>query len=380
MEKNLKSIYKFLIIILLLVVLLFFIQNVNYKNLISIIGFGILLFIGRISYKKNKDTNFFRHSAFSVVFAILTFYFIIISLLGLVLGFSRTFFSLNPEKWMKGLIPVFFITLITERLKYILIKNNKTEKIAIYMLTALMAVFNIFLVTNFFTMDMASYKIFVYICTTVIPIIAQEMLTTYIIFNYGFLPAIGYKLIINLYVYILPIFTNLGDYLYSAVNVIIPFTIYITLKKWLKSNEDIRREKQKLIGINLGFITIPIIIFLIIIIILVSGIFNYQMIAIASNSMVPVYERGDAIIYEKIDKNDIEVGDIIVFKKDNILVAHRVTRVREDYLKKYFYTKGDANKSADNGYVAEDDVLGVVRNVVKFIGYPTVWLNELFER
>ena len=380
MEKNLKSIYKFLIIILLLVVLLFFIQNANHKNLISIIGFGILLLIGAIKFKKNKDTNFFRHSAFSVVFAVLTFYFIIISLLGLVLGFSKTLFSLNPEKWMRGLIPVFFITIFSERLKYILIKNNKTEKTAIYLLTALMAVFNIFLVTNFFTMNTASYKIFVYICTTVIPIIAQEMLSTYIIFNYGFLPAIGYKLIINLYIYILPIFTALGDYLYSAANVIIPFTIYITLKKWLKSNEDIRREKQKLRAINLGFITIPIIIFLIIIIILVSGIFNYQMIAIASNSMEPLYERGDAIIFERIDKNDIETGDIIVFKKDNIILAHRVVRVREDYTKKYFYTKGDANKSVDSGYVVEDAVLGVVRNVVKFIGYPTVWLNELFER
>ena len=73
------------------------------------------------------------------------------------------------------------------------------------------------------------------------------------------------------------------------------------LKKYIKTDEDIRKENQKLTGLNTGFITIPIIIVLLTIIILVSGIFGYKMIAIGSNSMIPVYEKGDAIIYEKVD-------------------------------------------------------------------------------
>ena len=104
------------------------------------------------------------------------------------------------------------------------------------------------------------------------------------------------------------------------------------------------------------------------------------MIAIASNSMVPIYERGDAIIFEKIDKHYLENDDIIVFKKNDILVAHRIVKTKEVSSKLYFYTKGDANNSVDVEMVSEDEVLGIVRRVVKYIGYPTVWINELFRR
>ena len=135
-----------------------------------------------------------------------------------------------------------------------------------------------------------------------------------------------------------------------------------------------------MLGINISFITIPAMICLGIIIILASGISKYRMIAIASNSMVPIYAKGDTLIFEKIDKKLLQDDDIIVFKKDNILVAHRIIKTKEVSSKLYFYTKGDANNSADAEMVNEDDVLGIVRRVVKYIGFPTVWLNELFRR
>ncbi len=379
MKQEIKSIYKFESIILLLSVLLFFIQNNIIKYLLSITGLGIVLFIAGLVYKKKRDTNFFRGSATRILLAVIIFYFIIIFLLGLILGFGKTIFSLNPYIWLEGLIPTLIITIISERLRYLIIKNNPTEKKAIYILTLLMAIFNILLISNIFTLN-NNYDIFVFICVTVLPIIAQELLSTYLVSNYGFRPVITYKLIMNLYIYILPIMTNLGDYLQSAVGIIMPFTIYVVLVKYLRPKEEENKWKDKLTGINISFITIPVIILLTIIIILVSGIFKFQMIAIASNSMVPIYERGDAIIFEKIDNKYLENDDIIVFKKDNILVAHRIVKTKEVSSKLYFYTKGDANNAVDVEMVSEDEVLGVVRRVVKYIGYPTVWINELFRR
>ena len=379
MKQDIKSIYKFEGVILLLSVLLFFIQNNIIKYLLSIIGLGIVLFIASLVYKKKRDTNFFRGSATRVLIAVIIFYFIIIFLLGLVLGFGKTLFSPNPYRWIEGLIPILIITIISERLRYIIIKNNPTEKKAIYILTGLMAIFNILLISNVFTLR-TTYEIFVFVCVTVLPIIAQELLSTYLVCNYGFRPVITYKSIMNLYVYILPIMTNLGDYFQSAIGIIMPFTIYVVLVKYLKPKEKENKFKDKLTGINLSFITIPAIILLTIIILLVSGIFKFQMIAIASNSMIPIYERGDAIIFEKIDTNYLEDDDIIVFKKDNILVAHRIVKTKEVSSKIYFYTKGDANNSVDVEMVSEDEVLGIVRRVVKYIGYPTVWINELFRR
>ena len=378
MKKNIKVIYRFEIVILLLDILLFFIKSINNKHIISIIVLGILLFVSTLVYKKKKDSNIFRGSATRIMIAVIIFYFIISILLGMYIGFSKTLFSPDPRMWVTGLIPILIVTIISENLKYILIKNNLTNKKAIYFLTALLTVLNIVVITNIASLN-TLYKLFVFMCVTLMTITAQEMLSTYMICNYGFLPAIAFKLIMNLYVYIVPVMPNLGDYLYSAINLFLPFTIYMVLEKYLKPKE-IKKEKiDKLVGINLSFITIPIIIFLIIIIILVSGIFKHQMIAIASNSMVPIYERGDAIIFDKIkNKKVIREGDIIVFIKDNKLIAHRVTRTKEYSEKKYFYTKGDANQSEDIDMVKEEEVLGVVERVVKYIGYPTVLINELF--
>jgi len=378
MNKYLKSIYKFEIALLILILLLFTIQqNSTYKYLVSIIVLGIILIVASREYKKKKDTNLFRGAAFRILTSVLIAFFIVIYLLGLLMGFNKTYFSLNPNSWMQGLIPVFIITVILERLKFILIKNNSEEKKNIYVITVLTILLNVAVFSNIYNID-NNYKLFIFVCVTLLPIIAQELLTSFIIYNYGLLPALTYKLVMNLYVYVLPITTNLGDYLYSAINIIMPFTIYYVLFKYLKTNEEIRKQKKKISRVNFNFITIPTIILLTIIIVLVSGIFRYQMVAIASNSMVPTFERGDAIILEKIDKQDIEEGDVVVFKRNEVLVAHRVVKTKDDSSKIYFYTKGDANASVDVGYRAEEDVIGIVRRVVKYIGYPTVLINELF--
>ena len=101
--------------------------------------------------------------------------------------------------------------------------------------------------------------------------------------------------------------------------------------------------------------------------------------AIATGSMEPVYYRGDAIILEKVDPAIIEVGDILVYKASGGIITHRVIEISVDNGKRFFYTKGDNNETADNIRVLESDVKGVVRYIVKYIGYPTILLNELLE-
>ena len=104
------------------------------------------------------------------------------------------------------------------------------------------------------------------------------------------------------------------------------------------------------------------------------------MIAIASDSMSPSYQRGDAIIFEKSEILSIKVGDILVFKNSKQIVTHRVVKIKEYDNKLYFYTKGDANNSIDAEPVEQENVLGVVRNIIRYIGYPTIMLNELIGR
>ena len=82
------------------------------------------------------------------------------------------------------------------------------------------------------------------------------------------------------------------------------------------------------------------------------------MIAIATNSMNPAYGRGDAIIYEKLKPEEIEVGDILVFKKDNVIITHRVTKkwISNDIY--HFNTKGDNNETIDRSPIKFNQIQG----------------------
>ncbi|MBE5819708.1 MAG: signal peptidase I [Clostridiales bacterium] len=375
MKKNIKSIYKIELLILFSIIILFFINDIKFKNLISIITFGIILFGSLLYYGKKKDNNFFRWSATKIVVSVLICYYVITIILGIYLGYNKTFFSLKFENILMGVVSVFIINLICEYLKFVLIRNNFINKKAIYILTALMSVFNIFI--NLSGSINEGYEIFAFICMIVIPIIAQEILSTYLIYNYGFLPAIVYKLTMNLYLYLTPISTNLGDYLYSVVNIVIPYTIYITSNRILKKEDKKEKNNKKVNEVSFSFFTIPTIILLSIMVILVSGITKYQMIAIASDSMFPSYQRGDAVIFEKVEVSNVKVGDILVFSNNSQIITHRVAKIKESENKLYFYTKGDANNSLDVEPVKQDNVIGIVRKGIKYIGYPTVIINEM---
>ena len=59
--------------------------------------------------------------------------------------------------------------------------------------------------------------------------------------------------------------------------------------------------------------------------------------------------------------------------------CNKVVNIKIDSDNLYFYTKGDYNKTVDSTPVTKDNIIGVVRNVVKYIGYPTIKINELIE-
>ena len=127
-------------------------------------------------------------------------------------------------------------------------------------------------------------------------------------------------------------------------------------------------------------IIIPILVTAIILTVLTAGIFRHQLIAIASNSMLPTFARGDAVLIEKLDASEIKIGDILVFRKDSRIVTHRAISMELREGEYYFTTQGDANDDPDAVEVNGREVIGRVDLVGKFIGYPTVWLKEIFNK
>ena len=74
-----------------------------------------------------------------------------------------------------------------------------------------------------------------------------------------------------------------------------------------------------------------------------------------TGSMKPVLDENSNGIRVKVnDVDEIEVGDIISFKKDSISIVHRVVDKGVDGKGVYFVTKGDNNEFSDGKIRFED--------------------------
>ena len=87
---------------------------------------------------------------------------------------------------------------------------------------------------------------------------------------------------------------------------------------------------------------------------------------------------------EKINSKDasnIKIRDILQYQLERNAIIHRVTNIEEEDGKLYFTTKGDNNEFPDTKRVEENQVMGIVKFKIPYIGYPSVWFSEfLFKR
>ena len=59
------------------------------------------------------------------------------------------------------------------------------------------------------------------------------------------------------------------------------------------------------------------------------------------------------------------------------IVVHRLIRIVNIGDEVYYYTKGDANEEEDNYLIKKENIIGIVRFRIPYIGYPTVWFSEI---
>ena len=376
MKTNTKRIYISEIVILLAIfVLLLTIKKPLYafRNICVIVSLGLSLFILIQSFGWKKDNNYLKKYTIRLLLALLMSYIILIYGLGFILGFSKGFKAIDSNFFKSFMATIIYI-LELESIRYLVAKNSLGDKKPLIFFTILSVVLGVLLEINISNI-LSNEQKFIFLSTIIFPIIAEELLCDYMTYKVSLIPSIIYKLVIKLYIFIIPIVPQLGDYIYSSVNVLFPYIVYMVLNRVIIKYEKIKTSfKSK----NITAFSVPLLLFFVILVILVSGIFKYRLIAVASNSMKPTYARGDAVIYEKMDPENINVGDIIAFKKGGKIVTHRVVKKTFNSENYVFYTKGDNNNKQDSFKTDENLVLGKVQVSFKYIGYPTVIINEFF--
>lgn len=325
----------------------------------------------RIKAKVNK---------YQTMFILIISYLIIYVLLGLFLGYVKSIYSHSFLGILKNIwdyiIPIIFIELI----RNILVRNSCNSKIVFLIIALLFTLididlFNIISLTN-------KAEIFKTTFSIILPAAIKNLSLTYISKTSGYTTNLIYLLPQKLTNIILPIFPDLDWYFISLLGILLPVFAFIIIKhlddKIESSKSKSRLKKEK--PIRIIILITPLIIFCL----FVAGIFKYKPTAIVSNSMHPIYDRGDVVIVEKLDRKkrkNLKKYDIIEYKLNNIIVAHRIIHIEKHNDGSILYiTKGDNNNTADNEKVSSNQINGIVKFRVPKVGYPSVWLNDFFNK
>lgn len=303
-------------------------------------------------------------------------YIIAYFLLGLVFGFERTPYAKDIFSIIKNLWSFAGLIFFQEFIREALIKNDKKKVWNFILMTIIFAsinlnIFNI--ASNYDTLKEG----FMYTSTTLIPTILESALCTYLIYIGGARFSIIYRLFVTVPPFIVPIIPNLDWFGTAIVGVLLPLAVYVYMN-YVHVNKSERLSKRERRKYN-PIVYVPVFVLIAMLAGFVMGLFKYQPIAVLSGSMSPTFNRGDAVVINKLntrEKDELKKGDIIQFVSGTKYVVHRIVEITNDeYGNKLFVTKGDHNNTIDADKVAMEDVIGKVSFVVPYIGYPSVWLS-----
>ena len=350
-------------------------EIINISFLIAYTALSIWL-LGYRKYKSSFDSKNITRTVIVYIFIA----FVIMYGLGLAVGFLSNAYSRNVFTILGNIFAPIIAIIALELSRYVMMWANKDKKYLIVLLTIAYIIFDIF--TSIRTFQFANAEeIFKFCATVLLPITIKNSVLSYLCYHIGYKVPMLYRLIMDIYIFVIPVIPDIGEYLNSIILIALPSVIYINAFSYI----DERKQEVEHIfeSERFSWWDIPAVAFILLLACLVSGFFPLYMVGVGSNSMQPKISKGDAVIIEKVkDYKKLKENDIIAFtnEKNNKVVIHRIQEVTTTNGKLSFVTKGDANNAADTNVVYTSQVHGVVKAKIPYIAYPTIWLSEYFNK
>lgn len=376
MKKSEIKIYVLELLLIMILFFAFFTKNIITRNVLSVFLLIYMIIVCLCLKKRTVFSMYKKQVTFMmVVFALL--YLGLYYLLGLFSGFKMAKILLSIKTIVTIIFPLMVIIISSEVIRTIFLAQRILfMKKNISVIFTFISMFLIDLVIYINIYDLYSLEDFWEVLGHVVfASLSCNLLYNYISSRFGSVGIVIYRLIIGLYVYVIPIVPDIYIFFNSFFRMLYPYLIYIIIEnKYTEIDFVISYgEKRKKFIIN-----IIMIIVMTLIIMLVSCQFKYGILVVGSGSMKNTINIGDAIIYKSYNGEVIDKGQVIVFNYNGIQTIHRVIDIKNFNGEYRFYTKGDANARMDNSYRTSDEIDGLVVLKVKYIGYPTLWVHKLF--
>lgn len=371
-QAKIETIVIFTILILYCVISKLFLMELGtlYNALINPIFWIVFAIVLKLYFKSFYTTHKLRKEILDYTLVSVLIYIILYLLFGLFVSFGK-----NPNSTtIEGVLTNFWITgtviLGREYIRFLIINNvfeKQKKKVCIF----LVIIFSLLEIKNINIISTNGYYIFKQIFNIVLPTISKNILFTYIAYCKFYWPSVMYELLIHLILWISPILPNLTWIMVAIIDISVPMLLFIYVR-YVKNKNVHYKQKDDTVNKDPN----PIITSITLVILgiwFALGIFPIKPLAIATGSMEPTISIGDIAIIKKCNINDIKVGDIIEYRKDNISVVHRVIDVVQEGGEFHITAKGDNNDTVDK-QILEEQLLGKYLFKIKYLGYPAVWM------
>lgn len=373
MPTDKKRLYTISILLTLLLLLLIFFAGGSGRWITAICFIPATLAV-MLLVKKRSVLSIHRKTVLLILTVIGVLYLMLLYLAGLYFGFEKATVPFSLFAVTRFILPITLIVVGSEIVRYILLaQKRRAVDICAYVMgvaTELLIVGGIGTLTNF-------YAFMDYVGLTLFPALFSNILYQYLSARYGALPNIVYRLLTTLYIYVIPYAPAVPDVLVVFSRLVVPLLSFWFLSALFEKKKRYALRHRKRTRLAKIFAVLGAVLALSLIM-LVSGRFRYSAIVIASNSMNPDIAKGDVVIYERYDGQLIKNGQVLAFRDGDSVTVHRVTEIVCVNGQNRYYTKGDANEQPDVGYITDAQVIGITDFKVAYVGYPTLWIHQLF--
>ncbi len=347
--KNSRNVTIFIIIILFIYSLFskFYLQNlgINYIYSLNPLFFLSLALILKHTIVSPYKTKKYKKPIIQFVLITILCYAFIYLISGLFLNYGNNPYSNSLKGIILNLYSTGLVIVCREYIRYKLINNvfKKDHKMIFILIVIVFSIQDISIANLQNSINI--YFLFKTIFGTVIPTIIRNILYTYIAIYTDCIAAIIYEILYYLLLWIPPVLPKTPWVFDAIINTVFPLILLLYCRYDITSQDKLHVYKLSTSTKPSGMI--PLTMAIVLAIWFALGIFPLKPIGVASGSMKPNINIGDVVIIKKCTANDIEVNDIIEYKRKNFSVIHRVIEKYQVDGEIFFITKGDNNKTAD---------------------------------
>lgn len=372
-KKDKLNVYSIEIILLVILFFALFVPNIFNRKILACILFIFAIFTYKKIGKKVIE-SIYKKQVIIIMISAGIIYLSGFYIIGIYFGFYKATIKFSIWAIINYIIPIGVLIISSEVLRNVFVEQK--DKLSEILIFIALVIVDLLVYKNIYDIDSVEMLLEV-VGYVLFASISCNLLYNYVGKRFGNLPIIFYRLITVLYVYIIPIIPDVYVFFRTFLRMIYPYFIYLLLEfLYAKSNISATaiygRKKNIIIGGILFLLMTGVIM-------LVSCQFKYGIIVIGSGSMTGTIDKGDSIIFEKYDNTKLKTGQVIIFEKDGERIVHRIIEIKNVNGEKRYITKGDMNQKADENYITNDKIIGIYKFRIKKIGYPSLWLRDIFE-